>query len=47
LKKQGRTGVTGKRGRRSKQLLDDLKEKRGYWKLKEESIYRTLWKTPL
>jgi hypothetical protein len=30
---EGRTEVTGKGGRRH-QLLDDLKEKRGYWKLK-------------
>jgi hypothetical protein len=37
--------VTGKRGRRDKQLLDDLKEKRGYWKLKEESLDRALRKT--
>jgi hypothetical protein len=28
-----------------KQLLDDLKEKRGYWKLKEEALDRTLWGT--
>jgi hypothetical protein len=26
--------VTGRRGRRSRQLLDDLKEKRGYWKFR-------------
>jgi len=26
--------VTGRRGRRSKQLLDDLTKKRGYWKMK-------------
>jgi hypothetical protein len=25
------------RGRRRQQLMDELKEKRGYWKLKEES----------
>jgi len=31
-----RTEVTGRRGRRFKQLLNDLKEKGGYWKLKEE-----------
>ena len=37
--------VTGRRGRRRKQLLDDLKEKRGYWKLKEEALYLTLWRT--
>jgi len=30
--------------RRCKQLLDDLKEERGYWKLKEEAIYRNLWR---
>jgi hypothetical protein len=37
--------MTGKRGRRRKQLLNDLKEKRGYWKLKEEALDRTLWRT--
>jgi hypothetical protein len=31
---EGRIEVTGRRERRSKQLLDDLKEERGYWKLK-------------
>jgi hypothetical protein len=30
---EGRIEVTGRRGRRSKQLLDDLKEKRRSWKL--------------
>jgi hypothetical protein len=33
------------RKRRRKQLLDDLKEKRRYWKLKEEAPDRTLWRT--
>jgi hypothetical protein len=33
--------VTARRGRRWKQLLDDLKEKRGYWRLKEEALDRT------
>jgi len=37
--------VTGRHGRRGKQLLDDLKEKIGYWKLKEEASHRTLWRT--
>jgi hypothetical protein len=41
----GRIEVTGRRGRKYKQLLDDLKEKRGYWKLKEEALHRCLWKT--
>ena len=35
--------MTGRRGRRRKQLLDDLKEMRGYWKLKEEALDRTRW----
>ena len=33
-KRVGRIAVKGRRGRRRKQLLDDLKEARGYWKLK-------------
>jgi len=33
----------GRRGR-SKEILDDLKEKRGYCKLKEEALDRTLWR---
>ena len=39
------TEVTGRRGSRSKQLLDGLKETRGYWKLKEEALDRTLWRS--
>jgi hypothetical protein len=31
-------------GRGRKQLLDDIKEMKGYWKLKEETLDRTLWK---
>jgi len=37
--------VTERRVRRRKQLLDDLKETREYWKLKDEAIDRTLWRT--
>jgi hypothetical protein len=37
--------VTGGPGRRRKQLLDGLKEKRGYCRLKEEALDRTLWRT--
>jgi hypothetical protein len=37
--------VTGRRGRRRQQLLDGLKENRGYWKLKEEALDRSLWRT--
>ena len=34
--------MTGRRGRRRKQLVDALKEKRGYSKLKEGAPGRTL-----
>jgi hypothetical protein len=44
-KLERRTEMKGRRGRRLKQLLDDLKEKRGYWKLKEEALDRTVWRT--
>jgi hypothetical protein len=36
---EGRIEMTGRRGRRCKQLLDDLKEKTRYWKLKEEALF--------
>ena len=39
--------MTGKRERRRKQLLDDLKEKTEYWKLKDEESERTLWELAL
>jgi len=42
---EGRIEVMGRRGRRRKQLLDDLKERRGAWKLKEEALGCTLWRT--
>jgi hypothetical protein len=34
---EGKIIGTRRRGRRRKQLLDDLKEARRYWKLKEEA----------
>jgi hypothetical protein len=37
--------MTERRGRRRRQLLDGLQEKSGYWKLKEEALDRTLWRT--
>jgi hypothetical protein len=47
-KLEGRIEMTGRRERRRKQLLDDLKVKRRYWKLKEEALDSTvensLWK---
>jgi hypothetical protein len=42
---EGRTEMMGRWGRRRKQLLDDVKEERGYWELKEEALDRTLWRT--
>jgi len=36
--------VTGRRGRRRRKLLDDLKERRGYSNLKEEALDRTMWR---
>jgi hypothetical protein len=44
-KVEGRIEVTGRRGRRRKQPLDDLNEKTGCWKLKEEALDRTVWRT--
>ena len=43
-KTEGRIDVEVRRGKRRKQLFDDLKEARGYWKLKEEVLNRTLWR---
>jgi len=37
--------VKRRRGRRRKQLLDDLKETVEYCKLKVETLDRTLWRT--
>jgi hypothetical protein len=44
-KTEGRFDVTSGRGRRRKQLVDNLKEKRGYCKLKQEAPYSTVWRT--
>jgi len=38
---EGKIEGTGRRGRRRKKLLDDLKGKREYWKMKEEALDRT------
>jgi hypothetical protein len=37
--------VTGRRGRRRRKLLDELKERKGYYHLKEEALDRTVWRT--
>ena len=33
-----------RRGRRSKKLLDDLRDRKGYCQLKEEALDRTMWR---
>jgi len=40
---KGGIEVTGRRGRKCRKLLDDLKERRGYSHLKEEVLDRTAW----
>jgi hypothetical protein len=40
-----RIEVTGRWGRRHEQLLDDLKERRGCCKFKDEALDRILWRT--
>jgi hypothetical protein len=35
----------GRQGRRSKQLLDNLKETRGYYKLKKDALHLIMWRT--
>ena len=36
--------MTGRRGRKRRKLLDELKEMRGYSQLKEEALDRTMWR---
>ena len=41
---KGGIEVRGRRGRRHRKLLDNLKERRGYSHLKEEALNRHLWR---
>ena len=41
---KGEMEVTRRRGRRSKKLLDGLKDGRGYSHLNEEALDRTMWR---
>jgi hypothetical protein len=43
-KTKGGIEVTGRRGRRRRKLLDDLKERRRYSHLKEEALDHTMWR---
>jgi hypothetical protein len=44
VKIKGGIEVTARRGRRRRELLDDLKESIGYSHLKEEALDRTMWR---
>jgi len=37
--------MIGRRRRRRKQIVDDLMEKTGAWKLQEEALDRSVWGT--
>jgi len=41
---KGGIEVIGRRGRRRRKLLDDLKDRRGYCHLKEAALDRTMWR---
>ena len=41
---KGKMEVARRRGRRRRKLLDDLKDRRGYSRLKEEALNRTIWR---
>jgi hypothetical protein len=41
---KGGIEVTGRRGRRLRKLLDNLKEERRYSHLKEEALDSTMWR---
>ena len=43
--KMGRIEVTGRQGRKRKQLPDYIKKTRRYWKLKEKTLDQTEWRT--
>jgi hypothetical protein len=42
---EGKIEGMGRRERRRKQLQYEVKERREYWKLKEEALDRTVWRT--
>jgi hypothetical protein len=44
-KLKGGIEVTGRRGRRHRKLLENLKQRRGYSHLKQEALDRTMWRT--
>lgn len=42
---EGRNRSDGKKRRRCKQVLDEFKEKRVYWKFKKDALDRTVWRS--
>jgi hypothetical protein len=42
---KGKIEMTGGGGRRHKQLQNDIKGKKMYWRLKEEAVDGTVWRT--
>ena len=44
-KLEERIEAARRQGRKRKQLLDNLEETRGYWKLKEKALGGSLWRT--
>jgi len=42
---EGELEGTERRGRRRKHLMEDVKERRSYWKMKEEALDPTFWRT--
>jgi hypothetical protein len=44
-KTEGGIEVAGRQERKSRRLLRDIKETRGYWRLKEEALARNVWRT--
>jgi hypothetical protein len=45
IKIEGRFEEAARRGRRRKQLMYDVKETKGYCKLKDKTLDRILWRT--
>ena len=44
---KGEIEVTRRQGRRRKKLLDDLKDRRGYYYLNDEALDRNMWRIVL
>jgi hypothetical protein len=44
-KDRGKDRRKGRRGRRRKQILDDFKETKRYWKMKQDALDIPLWRT--